>query len=396
MAHAFRLSLALFLLGGLAACGSESDSPTGPQAAVASAAAEAGFFLDQVTAGGFHSCGLSADGRAWCWGLGNFGELGTGDTASHRRPVAVAGPRRYRQISAGTYHTCAVGSDSLAYCWGQNDYGQLGNNSIRPKFTPVRVQGLRKFVQVDAGPLHTCGVTTAGVTFCWGANFGGQLGNGTTVNSRIPVKVAGGHTARRVSVGGNSCLLTPEGKAWCWGNPTGDGTNLTRTTPVAVAGNHVFRTVAAGGPGGCGLTAANVGWCWGYNANGGVGDGTTTDRFTPVRVTGGLLFKQLVTGAATCGVTTGDRAYCWGTEFAGSLGNGGADHNEPAPSAVLGGLSFQGVSPGDYHGCGLTLSHQAYCWGHNAYGQLGNGIAGPDSLYGFPVSLTPVKVVAPS
>jgi len=55
------------------------------------------------------------------------------------------------------------------------------------------------------------------------------------------------------------------------------------------------------------------------------------------------------------------------------------------PVAVSGGLSFTGLTAGDAHTCGLTISGTAYCWGSNGSGQLGRGT--------FDYSTVPVAVV---
>ena len=43
-------------------------------------------------------------------------------------------------ISAGRYHTCGLTSAGAAYCWGQNDYGGLGDGtSGTDRLTPTAV-----------------------------------------------------------------------------------------------------------------------------------------------------------------------------------------------------------------------------------------------------------------
>lgn len=59
----------------------------------------------------------------------------------------------------------------------------------------------------------------------------------------------------------------------------------------------------------------------------------------------------------------------------GQLGDGknGTRHYSAVPVAVLGGHSFISVCTGWTHSCGLEASGQAYCWGQNVHGQLGDG-----------------------
>jgi alpha-tubulin suppressor-like RCC1 family protein len=95
----------------------------------------------------------------------------------------------------------------------------------------------------------------------------------------------------------------------------------------------------------------------------------------PAPVDGGLTFKSIVAGwLHACGITTSGAAYCWGANGAGQLGIGTIDgdstHRSPEP--VVGGLQFIQLSLGSLYSCGITVDHQAYCWGENFTGQLGD------------------------
>ena len=41
----------------------------------------------------WHNCGVTADGGAYCWGMGDFGALGNGDAKGRNSPTPVAGPK---------------------------------------------------------------------------------------------------------------------------------------------------------------------------------------------------------------------------------------------------------------------------------------------------------------
>ena len=128
-------------------------------------------------------------------------------------------------------------------------------------------------------------------------------------------------------------------------------------------------------------------YCWGYNWYGQLGDGargvngsdSSHDRLVPVAVSGGRTFTALVAGSHhTCGLATGGTAYCWGYNAYGQLGDGttgdgGNSADRSAPVAVSGGLTFASLVAGGNVTCGLVSGGTAYCWGYNQFGQLGDG-----------------------
>jgi alpha-tubulin suppressor-like RCC1 family protein len=391
-------------------CREDAQSPTGPEPepALDITPAQALSFR-QVTAGAGHTCGVTIDDRAFCWGSNFYGQLGNGtaDNDAHPRPVAVAGGLRFLLVDAGTTHTCGVTTDNWAYCWGDNSRGALGiGTSTGPEVClaetpcstgPVAVARGRRFRQVSAGTWYSCGVKKNGRAFCWGSNSEGKLGDGTDTDRLLPARVVGGLRFRQVAAGDDhTCGVTIDDRAFCWGsNSTGQlggGTDFIEVglQPVPVAGGLLFRQVRLGIGHSCGATTDNHAYCWGRNDDGQLGIGTAEfgPHPRPLQVVGGLEFRR-VTAAnrSTCGVTTDYRAYCWGLNNGGSLGDGTTTERlQPVP--VAGGRRFRQLDMSGAHTCGVNPFDRAFCWGDNAAGQLGDGTTTQ--------RLTPVRVVGPT
>ena len=96
---------------------------------------------DKVTVGGQHLC-ATTNQQASCLGTNVWGVLGTGSIVSSNAPVPVlAPPPLYSDISAGANHTCGVTPDGDAFCWGNNFSGQIGSGaySVTPVKEPKKV-----------------------------------------------------------------------------------------------------------------------------------------------------------------------------------------------------------------------------------------------------------------
>ena len=74
----------------------------------------------------------------------------------------------------------------------------------------------------------------------------------------------------------------------------------------------------------------------------------------------------------SCGLTVTGDAYCWGFNDFGQLGDGSTT-GSPTPVLVSGGIRFSSISTRGGHTCGVTSVGDVYCWGENFRGQLGDG-----------------------
>jgi Regulator of Chromosome Condensation (RCC1) repeat protein/regulator of chromosome condensation (RCC1) repeat-containing protein len=322
-----------------------------------------------IVAGSGYSCYLNASAQAYCWGASAF----DGTTVQRPTPTPVIGGIAFASLSAGG-PLCGLTAAGNAYCWGGNRYGQLGDGTTTDRLEPTRVAGGLSFVSISAGVLHTCGVTTSGDAYCWGS--GGGLGDGTSSDRNVPTPVTGGLKFSQISVGFYyTCGVTTKGEAYCWGGNAYFNYTL---APIPIVVGLTFVSVSASWTHTCGLATNGTVYCWGNNQVGQLGDGTTTSRQNLIPVAGGLRFTSVSTGndGYSCGVTTSGAAYCWGLNAYGQLGDG-TTSNKLVPTLVAGGLTFAAVAasttPYGAHTCGLTTSGAVYCWGLNDHGQLGDG-----------------------
>ncbi len=363
----------------VAGCASD-DAPSGPSAVPPDLATATLPSFVQVTAGDEHTCAVTAAGLIYCWGSNVFGQLGDGTTTNRSTPVRVhGGTRRFRRVTAGFTHTCAVTTEGKAYCWGGNLLGALGvgPSDTLAHLTPVAVVGGLTFRSIESGPLHVCGVTTSDQAYCWGFNDHAQLGRPAGGLRPSPVLVPGGLHFKLVSAGGgHTCGVTTTALAYCWGGndrgQLGDSTTSTRTVPVPVYGGRKFKQVSAGSLHTCALTTGDRAFCWGDNSGAQLAQGSfVVRRLVPSAVRGGHLFQGLAAGGfQNCGADLQGHAYCWGTNAFGQLGDG-TTTEQREPVAVHGGLKFDWIETG-LHTCGV-VSGKVYCWGNNQAGQLGDG-----------------------
>ena len=101
-----------------------------------------GLRFANISAGWWYTCGVSTSGAAYCWGWDAYGQIGSGGVGySVPTPTAVAGALIFTSVSAGEYHTCGVTTDSAAYCWGNNANGELGDGTTQSASFPQRVAG---------------------------------------------------------------------------------------------------------------------------------------------------------------------------------------------------------------------------------------------------------------
>jgi alpha-tubulin suppressor-like RCC1 family protein len=343
------------------------------------------------TLGDDRSCALTADGSAYCWGGGNH-TLGNGYgfPAAQRNfpsPVAVQGGIQFEALALGPGYSCGLALGGDAYCWGNEEDGRLGAGSqARQVPNPAQVQESRPFRHIAVGSSHGCGLTDTGELSCWGDNGHGQFAATAPAQTNTPAPGAEGYTFKTIDAGGEfTCGLTTDDRVFCWGlGPTGqlgNGAFTTRPYPVEVEGDLRFKALTVGFAHACALTLIGEAYCWGAGQLGQLGTGNSTGSGSPRLVLGQRTYASIGAGQDhTCASTFDGETFCWGLADNGRLGFRGdtscLPHTESCkkePVVVGGGLKFATLSAGGAHTCGMTLIGEAYCWGANGLGQLGNG-----------------------
>jgi alpha-tubulin suppressor-like RCC1 family protein len=240
-----------------------------------------------------------------------------------------------------------------------------------------------------------------GTVDCWGDNRYGQLGIGTqdTDPHSAPETVARLNSVKQISVTGMApCALSSDGHVWCWGNNSYDqlgsvlpsGQTLS-TSPLEVAGVSDGSSIS----GSCVVTVSGTLICWGFNTRGelGLGDDANPVPYvaTPTAVPNLFDIAEVTQGGDfDCAVNKSGQVLCAGDNQSGELGQGTATIDDIRKFVPVKALSnIKQIEAGDTSVCALNDSGELFCWGMNAWGQLGRGNTHTAPVY--PATIEPVK-----
>jgi alpha-tubulin suppressor-like RCC1 family protein len=416
---AFTLTLLVLVPGGAAVAPSSASAE---QAGSKVHRRASGF----LAAGARFSCARLDTGRVRCWGIGDWGALGYGNTSDigdNENPGSV-GPidlgagagRKARAIAAGFYHACAILDNRQVRCWGYGGSGQLGygntesvGDSAAPgSVGPVDLGPGRTAVAITGGGHHVCAILDNGKVRCWGYGRFGQLGYGNTRSigdtetpgSVGPVRLGSGRTAVAIAGGGyHTCAILDNGKVRCWGagyfgqlgygntRSIGDNESPASVRPVKLGAGRKAVAISAGYRHTCAILNTGKVRCWGAAAGGQLGYGNTKKigdnespaSVRPVRLGAGR--KAIVISAAgtqSCAVLDNRKVRCWGTGRHGRLGYGNTrdigDNEHPGsvgPVKLGRGRKAIAIQAGGRHTFALLDNGRIRSWGLASEGQLG-------------------------
>ena len=408
---------------------------------------------------GYHTILLKSDGTVYTCGMNYYGELGNGSKTDSKVPVEVSrgaysgttylgdnSSNKIISVAMGRYHSIALAEDGTVFTWGFNNDGELGNNTITSSSVPIKVlmgsysgtaflgdNPSNKIIAVSAGNVHSMALAQDGTVYTWG--------NYNIGNSNTPVKIPmgaypgtaylgdnPGNKIIAVSAGYNySLALAEDGSVYTWGEniygQLGNNTIISSTAPIKVLmgaysgtkylGDNLSNKIISvfAGDGHCiALAQDNMVYSWGRNTNGQLGDNSNIHRYVPVKVLMGAYsgtaylgddssnkIISLVGGEShSIAFAQDNTVYTWGHNNYGQLGDG--SHTDGyVPVRVLKGAysgstyfgdnssnKIVAVSTGAFHSFALAQDGTVYTWGYNTNGQLGNNST----------SATPLPVIA--
>jgi alpha-tubulin suppressor-like RCC1 family protein len=359
-----------------------------------------------VGTGSYHTCAGLKNGRVVCWGTGPHV---IGDNTTHTdpvtQPIQVYGLADAKLVRAGQRHTCALRASGGVSCWGMGQYGQLGTGmpagGLSSYFSDAPVSVVKSeggqltgATDLSAGQDAFCAVTSAG-PYCWGANSGGQLGYDTSAYGENVVAatllssctgdklvVMGGLFLAGLGTAGNTGAID------LWGYNSGGivkspGDYLTYPScqSQTVFLSTYVSNMAAGLSHICVLLNSGAVQCWGANDAGQLGNGATSSApdvvpghtipsFTATRLTAGGTFTCALTSAT--GTVT-----CWGSNMAQVISADNSVTTYPNPTSMTlnlpAGLTVTEIasSPIASHMCAIISDGSLMCWGSNYYRQTG-------------------------
>lgn len=295
---------------------------------------------------------IKENGTLWAVGTQESGVQGTGDGMDHKTVVQIGTDNDWTYVTGCRfwgYSAFALKADGTLWGWGNNLSYQLGLGNNQNQMTPVQIGTDNDWTSVTAGEDHVVALKKDGTMWGWGSNVAGGLGIKNEGSSRYTTPTQIGTDTDWIyvqAIGQRTYAIKKDGTLWGTGfnyrnllglNQPEDQLEsivyqfkqITAITEkvISVSGCESTTTVATGENG-----VINHIYVWGENADGALGDnngkiyGSADIPFSATPVTPllpeGLTYKQLTSGQSYSIVLTSDgEAYGWGRNKGGQLGD---------------------------------------------------------------------------
>lgn len=344
------------------------------------------FEIRDISVGEDVACVVTVQGRVWCWGTNDNGQLGrglTGELDPIMAPVdhaEIAAP--VEDVECGESSCIALTIDGDLYGWGVGWTLRL-NSRVGRRTSPRNLNIGFRVLDFSYEHSHGCAVVEGGRVGCWGKNDTQQT---TGTDTASPFRLVGNVTDEfervEVSNTGSCASRAGSGAIACWGDKdwvtgTAAPDHITRPENLGITSpTHEF---SLGRYHGCAITAEGA-TCWGDSSKGGLGDpndGLVTSRtvsdgngarsYVGVHAVNNLTFLELQTGPWWVVGTS-----CGGNQATGSTSM------PRLPEAVAFAEPIEIFEPGTCVTCAVAADG-VYCAGESEKGLLGPGVVSETS-----------------
>lgn len=287
--------------------------------------------------------------------------------------------------------------------------------------------------EVAVGGVHSCARFESGAIKCWGAgsNTSALIESLTSrgraasdMGANLPfIKLGAGRSAKQLSLkNGHACVVLDNDKVKCWGSPgvgtLGIGSPYSRFSAADMGDNlpyvnlgtgRTVKSVSTGMESTCAIMDDDSVKCWGRNDTGQLGIGSTTsagislstmgDNLPTVSFGAGRTVKSIDTAggynldfagfsATTCAILDNGGVKCFGSNAFGKLGLGIAARTAKVGAAAgemgdalayvnLGtGRTAKAISVSGTHVCAILDNDKLKCWGYSVGYQESNVVRG--------------------
>ena len=258
----------------------------------------------KIALGYEHVLVLTDEGQVYSWGHNLFGQLGLGDDSYRSTPQLIQAFNKIKitDIFAGEHVSFCLSAEGKAYAFGINQSGQLGlGMEIGKQLNPLLIPTLQneKIVSIACRIFHTLFLNATGEVYSSGTSFGGALGLGAitcSVNTPTLITSLATQKIKKIATGSNySMCLSEQGEVYAFGSNTTSnqlglsneqmkGDNLcTIPLPLLLPENDTITEVAAGEHHTLCLTKTGKIYSFGLNSYGQLGH-SHTDWKLPQKV----------------------------------------------------------------------------------------------------------------
>ncbi|RYZ93449.1 MAG: hypothetical protein EOP06_00880 [Proteobacteria bacterium] len=381
--------------------------------------------VEVAQSSGYSTCITYDNGKVYCVGFNMSDEFQMGNTDDLQFATEVPMlSSDFTSINTGYYayfkNICGVRrSTGLIECNGPN-YSLYGNgaSSVSLAFVNPTISGTPAFgfKKMSVGANISCGISNDSRLFCSGKNDRGLLGigvSGTSVYASNPsladhnkfMPVASSESFIDVSVSaGNVCAVSIKNQMYCWGSYNGDGVSITgsnavldseHNAPKAISSTIRFLSVVTGGlPSDpehskvCGVATDGKVYCMGYNGGGAIAQEYAYDVWSMAQVQADASASSFqptqnlsvdLGGSFIC-INSAGAIFCGGDDTNYQSGGYGSQNKLWAknPFTLPTNKAVEQLSLGSDHGCALSATGDAYCWGAYSAGALGNSSLSSD------------------